>query len=323
MAILVTGGAGFVGSHLVDRLLESSKLVVVFDNLSTGRLANLARAMSTGRVTFVYADVAQPAHEIARLWNEASGERCTHIYHLASPASPEAYGAMPWETLSVNALGTMSLVELALAHRATMLFASTSEVYGDPLEHPQTEGYFGNVNPIGPRSAYDEGKRFGEAVMAAAVKHRRLDGRVARIFNCYGPRMARNDGRLIPALFTAARSRQPLPIHGDGRQTRSLTYVQDLVEGLILLASTPMIGFDPINLGSEEEKSVAEIASLVARVVGVPFQVQVGPERPEDPQRRRPRIDRARSLGWEPSTPLEQGLRETYGWFGHEALLQA
>ena len=197
MAVLVTGGAGFVGSHLVDRLLERRELVVVFDNLSTGRLANLASAMSSGRVTFVYADVAQPADAIAKLWREASGERCTQIYHLASPASPEAYGAMPWETLSVNALGTMSLVELALAHRATMLFASTSEVYGDPLEHPQPETYFGNVNPVGPRSAYDEGKRFGEAAMAAAVARRRLDGRLARIFNCYGPRMSRDDGRLM------------------------------------------------------------------------------------------------------------------------------
>ncbi|HYZ17520.1 MAG TPA: NAD-dependent epimerase/dehydratase family protein [Candidatus Acidoferrum sp.] len=320
MAVLVTGGAGFVGSHLVDRLVAEGQHVVVCDNLSTGKLANLAGPLGDGSVTFVYLDVASPLDAIRAAIKEATNEPITQIYHLASPASPEAYGAAPWETLAVNGLGTMSLIELALEQGASMLYSSTSEAYGDPQIHPQPESYFGNVNPVGPRACYDEGKRFGEAAMSVAIRERGLDGRIVRIFNCYGPRMDIGDGRLIPSLLAAARDGLPMPIHGTGRQTRSMTYVDDLVEGLLVVAASRFEGVQPVNLGSEEENSVLEIASAVAEVVGIPLVTVNLPERPEDPQRRRPVITLAESLGWSPRTPLVEGLRRTYHWLSNDAL---
>ena len=320
MAVLVTGGAGFVGSHLVDRLVAEGQHVVVCDNLSTGKLANLAGPLGEGSVTFVYLDVASPLDAIRAAIKEATNEPITQIYHLASPASPEAYGAAPWETLAVNGLGTMSLIELALEQGASMLYSSTSEAYGDPQIHPQPESYFGNVNPVGPRACYDEGKRFGEAAMSVAIRERGLDGRIVRIFNCYGPRMDIGDGRLIPSLLAAARDGLPMPIHGTGRQTRSMTYVDDLVEGLLVVAASRFEGVQPVNLGSEEENSVLEIASAVAEVVGIPLVTVNLPERPEDPQRRRPVITLAESLGWSPRTPLVEGLRRTYHWLSNDAL---
>lgn len=323
MAVLVTGGAGFVGSHVVDRLVAEGEHVVVLDDLSTGRLANLERGIGVGTVTFVYADVASPPDELREAIASATKEPLTQIYHLASPASPIAYGTRPWETLAVNAVGTMSLIEIALEHRALMLFASTSEVYGDPLIHPQPESYFGNVNPVGPRACYDEGKRFGEAAMSVAITEGGLDGRIVRIFNCYGPRMDTEDGRLIPALLSAIRAGRPFPIHGDGSHTRSMTYVDDLVEGMLLVAESPLAEVRPVNLGSDEEHSVMEIAHELASVVGVPFAVERLPERPEDPQRRRPDLTFARNLGWAPATSLRDGLRRTYEWFNTEAVQYA
>jgi nucleoside-diphosphate-sugar epimerase len=320
VAVLVTGGAGFVGSHLVDRLVAEGQHVIVCDNLSTGRLANLAGPLGEGDVTFVYLYVASPLAAIREALKEATNEPITQIYHLASPASPEAYGAAPWETLAVNGLGTMSLIELALEQGASMLYSSTSEAYGDPQIHPQPESYFGNVNPVGPRACYDEGKRFGEAAMSVAIRERGLNGRIVRIFNCYGPRMDIGDGRLIPSLLAAARDGLPMPIHGTGRQTRSMTYVDDLVDGLRVVASAPIEGVQPVNLGSEEENSVLEIAAAVAEVVGIPLTTVHLPERPEDPQRRRPVISLAESLGWSPSTPLVEGLRRTYHWLSNDAL---
>lgn len=320
MAVLVTGGAGFVGSHLVDRLVAEGQHVVVCDNLSTGRLANLAVPLGEGTVTFVYLDVASPLAAIRDALKEATNDPITSIYHLASPASPEAYGAQPWETLAVNGLGTMSLIELALEQGASMLYSSTSEAYGDPQIHPQPESYFGNVNPVGPRACYDEGKRFGEAAMSVAIRERGLDGRIVRIFNCYGPRMDIGDGRLIPSLLAAAREGAPMPIHGTGKQTRSMTYVDDLVDGLRVVASSPLDGVQPVNLGSEEEHSVLEIAAAVAEVVGIPLETAYLPERPEDPQRRRPVIARAQGLGWSPRTRLVEGLRRTYQWLTSDAL---
>jgi nucleoside-diphosphate-sugar epimerase len=201
-----------------------------------------------------------------------------------------------------------------------MLFASTSEIYGDPLEHPQRESYFGNVNPIGPRACYDEGKRFGEAAVSVARATRGVDARLVRIFNCYGPRMDVADGRLIPALFSAAAAGKPFPLHGDGTQTRSLTYVDDLVDGLIRVLRAPMPQFTPVNLGAEDERTVAEIARAVARIAGVAYAGEPLDGRPEDPRRRKPVIDVARALGWSPVTPLEAGLRQTYAWYtGHIA----
>jgi nucleoside-diphosphate-sugar epimerase len=323
VAVLVTGGAGFVGSHLVDALAARGEQVVVADNLITGRLANLESHLQDEHVTFVYLDVASPVDAIRAALAGATTEAITQIFHLASPASPEAYGAHPWETLAVNALGTMSLIELACDSGAQLLFTSTSEVYGDPLVHPQPESYFGNVNPVGPRACYDEGKRFAEAAMSVAIDERGLNGRIVRIFNCYGPRMDLADGRLIPALFSAAQAGLPMPLHGTGEQTRSMTYVADLVAGLLAVADAPMRGVHPVNLGNEHESTVREVAQLVAEIAGVPYTVEQLPARPEDPQRRCPDISFARSLGWEPRTSLRDGLQRTFTWLRTERVQYA
>ena len=321
MTSIVAGGAGFLGSHLVDALVQCGDDVVVVDNLSTGRLSNLDRALRSGRVRFVFADLSSMKREVDASIESAVRGRIDRIFHLASPASPEAYGSDPWGTLAVNALGTMRLAELALKHSAAFLFSSTSEVYGDPLIHPQPETYFGNVDPIGPRSCYDEGKRFGEATVAAAVRSRGLAGRIVRYFNCYGPRMEVGDGRLIPALVDAAMRGEPLPVHGDGRQTRSLTYVDDAVAATLLVADSPHTILEPVNIGNDDERSVLEIASAVARAFGVELEVRHSPPRPQDPQRRRPDASRAASLGWTPQTSLEAGLAQTIAWFREASLI--
>jgi nucleoside-diphosphate-sugar epimerase len=320
MAVLVTGGAGFVGSHLVDRLVRSGEHVIVLDNLSTGRLGNLEKPILEGKVTFVYEDVAASLDTLRAAIENAPGGSIKAIYHLASPASPEAYGAMPWQTIAANVVGTMSLVELALTHGAMLLFASTSEVYGDPLVDPQPETYFGNVNPIGPRACYDEGKRCGEAAMSVAVRCRGLNGRIVRIFNGYGPRMDSADGRLVPALLAAARDGLPMPIHGDGSQRRSLTYVDDLVDGILCVGAANVNELQPVNLGADDERSVLEIAQAAATVAGVRARHEFLPARPEDPQRRRPDATRARLLGWRAQVSLTEGLRRTYAWMGRDAL---
>ena len=311
---LVTGGAGFLGSHLVDALLARGDEVVIVDNLSTGRVSNVENAVMSGRATFVYGDVATDAQTLSRLVAETNVGRLGRIFHLASPASPEAYFADPWGTLAVNALGTMSLVELALEHSARLVFASTSEVYGDPLEHPQKESYSGNVDPIGPRACYDEGKRFGEAAISVGVGNRGLDARIVRFFNCYGPRMDLHDGRLIPMFLDAFVRGAALPIHGDGSQTRSMTFVDDAVELLLLVAERRSHGLTPVNVGNDEERSVLEIAQAFSATAGIPFRAEFFPARPGDPQRRRPDLSRARSYGWHPSTSLESGLAKTLEW---------
>jgi nucleoside-diphosphate-sugar epimerase len=320
MTTLITGGAGFVGSHLVDNCIERGEHVIIFDNLATGSLRNVERALKTGKATFVLCDVACSLDHLRDEVRKAAHEPLTEIYHLASPASPEAYNAHPWETLAVNGTGTMALIELALEHGAQMLFTSTSEIYGDPLVHPQPESYFGNVNPIGPRACYDEGKRFGEAAMSVAVNSRGLDGRIVRIFNCYGPRMDIGDGRLIPALFEAARHGKPYPIHGSGEQTRSMTYIDDLISGLQIVRDWRPEKLQPVNLGSEEEHTVNEIAAAFARTCGAELRTVSLPARPEDPQRRKPVTSLARSLGWSAQVNLEEGLRRSYEWFRTEAL---
>lgn len=315
MTSVVTGGAGFLGSHLVDALVRRGEFVVVVDNLSTGRLSNLDQALLSGNVMFVFADLTSKSTEVETAIESAAEGRIDKIFHLASPASPEAYGADPWGTLAVNALGTMRLLDLAAKHSAEFLFASTSEIYGDPLVHPQPESYFGNVDPIGPRSCYDEGKRFGEAAVAAAVRSRALAGRIVRYFNCYGPRMDRSDGRLIPALVDAAMRGEKLPVQGDGRQTRSLTYVDDAVAATLLVADSPCSVLRPVNIGNDDELSVLDIARAVARAFGIDFEVRHLPPRPQDPQRRRPDTTRGAELGWSASTSLEEGLTPTIAWF--------
>jgi nucleoside-diphosphate-sugar epimerase len=321
MLSLVTGGAGFLGSHLVDTLIARGDEVIIVDNLSSGSLRNVDEALTGGRATFVYLDVAMPLYEIREPIVKAAGFRpIGQIFHLASPASPEAYGAHPWETLCVNSVGTMALIDLALEHESRFIYASTSEIYGDPLVHPQPESYFGNVDPIGPRACYDEGKRFGEAAVSVAVARRGLDARIVRFFNCYGPRMSSADGRLIAALSEAVLADLPLPIHGDGRQTRSMTFVDDAILLLLIVAAaSPQSELVPVNVGSDEERTVIDIAQTFARVAGVPFSVEHLEQRPGDPRRRRPDITRACSMGYSPATTLDDGLAKTIAWLRDSA----
>lgn len=321
MSILVTGGAGFLGSHLVDHFVDQREHVVVIDNLLTGSLSNLETAISSGRVTFVFGDLTMPEDELRATLKTASPTGYSAIYHLASPASPEAYSQNPWMTLAVNGSATMRLIDIAVEQRALMFFASTSEIYGDPLVHPQSERYFGNVNSIGPRACYDEGKRFGEAAISVAMAGRGLNGRIMRVFNCYGPRMDLGDGRVIPAFLSALRAGNPLPIHGDGKQTRSLTYVDDLVSGIVALAAHPCLEAMPVNLGSEEERTIVELARELCEIAGAEFRVEFLPARLEDPQRRRPDISLAKRIGWEPRVSLREGLAKTWAWAEKNALV--
>ncbi len=315
MSTIVTGGAGFLGSHLVDSLIRDGQRVIIVDNLSTGNLRNIEDAISTGSASFIFLDVAQPTADLRRALDPAIGsEPVRAIYHLASPASPDAYSSHPWETLAVNGLGTMSLIDIALEWHARFIYSSTSEIYGDPLVHPQPEDYFGNVDPIGPRACYDEGKRFGEAAVSVGISKRGLDGRLVRFFNCYGPRMSAADGRLIAALGEAASAGRPFPIHGTGLQTRSMTYIDDAVQLLRLVAETPADSLRPVNIGSDHERTVLEIAEVFARVAGVPFEVEHLDARQGDPQRRRPDLTRARAIGYTPGTALEAGLEKTIAW---------
>lgn len=321
MRHLITGGAGFLGSHLANALVDDGEEIIIVDNLSTGHVRNLEHAVSSGRATFIYGDVAVPSSEIEALIRDGlRGRSLDRVWHLASPASPDAYGAHPWETLAVNGLATMSLIDVALAHRARFLYTSTSEIYGDPLVHPQPESYFGNVNPIGPRSCYDEGKRFGEAAVATGVRARGLDGRLVRFFNCYGPMMEAGDGRLIPALIDAILNGRPLPIQGTGQQTRSMTYVDDAIALLRLVMERPQPVLQPVNIGNDDERTVEAIARALAEVTGTPFNPVYETAREDDPQRRKPDLTLARSYDWAPATSLEDGLRTTWRWFTEDRL---
>jgi nucleoside-diphosphate-sugar epimerase len=312
----VTGGAGFVGSHLVDRLVKRGEHVVVLDNLTTGRLANLADAIASGRVTFVYADVATTTATIRDILERAGvPDRLESIYHLASPATSSAYEAQPWETLPV----TLSLIDIAFERGAKFIFSSTAEIYGDPLVHPQPESYFGNVDPVGPRSCCDEGERCGEAAVTAAVRTRSLDARIVRFFNCYGPRMQDADDRLIPSLLDALRDRRPLPIHGSGQQTRSMTYIADAIDCLLLVAATNIETLEPTNIGCDDERTILDIAAALAAVLSVDLVVEHVAGREGDPQRRHLDLTRARRLGWTARTSLEQGLRLTHDWYAKES----
>jgi nucleoside-diphosphate-sugar epimerase len=312
---LVTGGAGFLGSHLVDALIAAGGSVVVIDDLSTGSLENLAEAISTGFCTYIYGDLNDPTLSLRRIIGEADGLPLAKVFHLASPASPEAYEANQWGTLGVNGPATMKLIDLAIEENATFVYASTSEIYGDPLVHPQPETYFGNVDPVGPRSCYDEGKRFGEAAVAAAVRTKGLDGRIVRFFNCYGPRMQIGDGRLIPSALEAMASGQPFPVQGTGKQTRSMTYVDDAIEALLFVAGNPDLKLKPFNIGNDDERTVEDIIAALALAASVPFNRANKPARPGDPQRRKPDLTFARANGWAPTTNLEDGLRKTLAWF--------
>lgn len=310
---LVSGGAGFIGSHLVESLLDDGAEVLVVDSLHTGSEANLAPLFGTGRLVIERGDLSHA------LPPTVSVRRFDQIYHLASPASPVDYARFPLETLRVNSIGTLQLLELAERNRARFVLASTSEVYGDPLTHPQPETYWGNVNPNGPRSCYDEGKRFAESLTMTYVTKYGVDARIARIFNTYGPRSAPGDGRMIPNFCTQAISGEPLTIYGDGLQTRSCCYVTDLVRGLRALMDTPHLAGEVVNLGNPDEQTVLEIAQHVLRVARSNSLMVHCPLPVDDPIRRCPDIAKAqRLLSWAPEISFDRGIRWTLDYFGFE-----
>jgi dTDP-glucose 4,6-dehydratase len=308
-SVLVAGGAGFLGSHLCDRLVARGDRVVCVDDLSTGRRANVAHLLDDSAFSLVEADVTR---EIA-----VAGP-FDAVCHLASPASPSAYRRRPMETLAVGSEGTRLLLELADAHGARFLLASTSEVYGDPTVHPQVESYRGNVDPVGPRSVYDEAKRFAEALTMASHRTRGTDVAIARIFNTYGPRLAPGDGRVVSNFMVQALATAPLTVYGDGSQTRSLCYVDDEVEGLLALLSSTVVG--PVNIGNPDERTVLDLANRVLQVTGSRSEITLHPLPEDDPTRRCPDIALARqALGWEPTVPLEVGLARTADYFSRSA----
>ena len=309
MRTVVLGGAGFIGSHLVDRLLERGDEVVAVDNLLTGRRDNAERHRAERRYQYMQHDICQPI--------PLSG-LAQAVFNLASPASPIDYAKLPLQTLDVGSLGTRNALDLARRSGAILVHASTSEVYGDPLEHPQREEYFGNVNPIGPRACYDEAKRFAEALVTSYARVHGLPVRLARIFNTYGPRMRIEDGRVVPAFVTQALRGEDFTVFGDGTQTRSFCYVDDLVAGLLLLMEKG--DARPVNLGNPREMTLLELAESVRKAVGKGGRVRSVQPLPEnDPHKRRPDIARARALlGWEPKVPLEEGLPPTVAFFRRE-----
>jgi len=305
LRILVTGGAGFIGSHLCERLLAEGHQVVCLDNLSTGDLRNLEDIKDDPSLRFVLAD----ATEVVNLEVDA-------VAHLASPASPVDYGRMAVETMLVNSMGTYRGLELARKNKARFVLASTSEVYGDPLEVPQREDYHGNVNPIGPRACYDESKRFAEAMTSSYRRIYGMETVIARIFNTFGPRMRKEDGRVVPNFIQQALSGSPLTVYGDGTQTRSFCYVDDLIEGLYGAITVEAAVGEVINLGNDEEMTILELARKVKSITGSSSEITYLPLPEDDPKRRRPDLEKARAvLSWEPKTPLEEGLLKVIEWF--------
>ena len=303
--ILITGAAGFLGSHLCDRFIREGYEVVAMDNLITGDLRNLEHLQSLPHFSFVHHDVSRRIELSVPL---------DYILHFASPASPIDYLKIPIQTLKVGSLGTHNCLGLALAKNARILVASTSEVYGDPLVHPQTEDYWGNVNPIGPRGVYDEAKRFQEAMTMAYHTYHGLETRIVRIFNTYGPRMRLNDGRVLPAFIGQALRGEDLTVFGDGSQTRSFCYVDDLVEGIyrLLLSDYP----HPVNVGNPDEITILQFAEEIIKLTGTQQKIVFKPLPKDDPTQRQPDITKARAiLGWEPKVSRAEGLKITYDAF--------
>jgi dTDP-glucose 4,6-dehydratase len=305
MRTLVTGGAGFVGSHLCERLLAEGHEVIAVDNMITGDLANLDHLRTDSRFRFIGHDISDPLKVRGGLDN---------VLHFASPASPVDYLEHPIPTLKVGALGTHNALGLALAHGAKFLLASTSEVYGDPLEHPQKESYWGNVNPIGVRGCYDEAKRYAESLTMAYHRYHGVDTKIIRIFNTYGERMRLNDGRVLPNFMYQALRGEPLTVYGDGKQTRSFQYVSDLVEGIWRLLAVDF--HEPVNLGNPAEITILEFAEEVLKLSGSTSRIEYRPLPQDDPKVRQPDITRARQLlGWEPQVGRAEGLKRTLAFF--------
>ena len=303
--VLITGAAGFLGSHLCDRFIAEGMEVLAMDNLITGNMENLEHLIGHPQFTFYNNDVSNFVH--------VSGE-LDYILHFASPASPIDYLKIPIQTLKVSSLGTHNLLGLALAKKARILVASTSEVYGDPLVHPQTEAYWGNVNPVGPRGVYDEAKRFMEAMTMAYHTYHGLETRIVRIFNTYGPRMRLNDGRVLPAFIGQALRGEDLTVFGDGSQTRSFCYVDDLIEGIYRLLMSDHA--EPVNIGNPHEITISEFAEEIIELTGTDQKVVYKALPVNDPMQRKPDISKAKSiLGWEPKVMREDGLKMTYEWF--------
>jgi dTDP-glucose 4,6-dehydratase len=301
---LVTGGAGFLGSHLCDALLGEGWRVVVVDNLLTGRRSNLAHLRNDSRFEFVEKDICEPF----------DAGHVDYVFHFASPASPVDYTVHGIPTLKVGSLGTFHALDVAHKYNAKYLVSSTSECYGDPLEHPQKETYWGNVNSIGPRSVYDEAKRFTEAVTMAYHRYHKVDTRIVRIFNTYGPRMQLNDGRVVPNFMKQALRGEDLTVYGDGSQTRSFCYVSDEIDGFVRLAESAE--HLPVNIGSPNEFTILECAEHVLKVTGSKSKIRHEPLPQDDPKQRRPDITKARQLlGWEPKVDLETGLRMSLDYF--------
>ena len=304
MRVLVTGGAGFVGSHLCDALLAQGDSVVCADNLLTGRMANINHLRNDPRFEFREQDVSRPF----------DFGKVDYVFHLASPASPVDYIEHAIETLRVGSVGTMNCLELAKEYQAKFLLASTSECYGDPLEHPQKETYWGHVNPVGPRSVYDEAKRFAEAATMAYHRHRTVDTRIVRIFNTYGPRLQINDGRVISNFMKQALRGEDLTVYGDGSQTRSFCYVSDEVRGILALAKSDEHG--PTNIGNPGEFTILECAKVVLDITASSSNIRFEPLPQDDPRQRRPDISKAkRLLDWEPKIDLRTGLRMSLDYF--------
>jgi dTDP-glucose 4,6-dehydratase len=301
---LVTGGAGFLGSHLCDALLAEGYSVVAVDNLLTGRPENLKHLSNESRFEFRELDICDPF----------DCGKVDYVFHFASPASPVDYSVHGIATLKVGSLGTFNALEMARKYSAKYLISSTSECYGDPLEHPQKETYWGNVNPIGPRSVYDESKRFSEAVTVAYRRYHKVDTRIVRIFNTYGPRMQLNDGRVVPNFMKQALRGEDLTVYGDGRQTRSFCYVSDEIDGFIRLAKSGEPG--PINIGNPREFTILECAQIVLAVTGSKSRIVYEPLPQDDPKQRCPDITKARQLlAWEPTVQLEEGLKLSLEYF--------
>jgi len=305
MRIVITGAAGFLGSHLSERLLREGNEVIGVDNLLTGHQRNLDLLSQFTGFRFIHANVSKSL---------PVGGAVDRIFHLASPASPIDYVELPFETLYVSSDGTRNCLHLAEATGARFFIASTSEVYGDPAVHPQVESYWGNVNPIGPRSVYDEAKRFGEALTMAFHRYKGVQTRIVRIFNTYGPRMRHNDGRVIPAFVSQALQGKPLTIFGEGTQTRSFCFVSDLIDGFIRLMESDLT--EPCNIGNPNERTMLELADHINKVTGNSAGIVHRPLPTDDPTRRRPDITRASTeLGWEPKVSFEDGLERTIEWF--------
>ncbi len=305
---LVTGGAGFLGSHLCEYLLKKGHEVICMDNLSTGSTVNIEH-LQGDRFKFVKHDVTEYIYVAGHI---------DYVLHFASPASPVDYLQLPIQTLKVGAMGTHKALGLAKVKGAAFLLASTSEIYGDPREHPQREDYWGNVNPVGPRGVYDEAKRFAEALTMAYHRFHGVDTKIVRIFNTYGPRMRPKDGRAIPTFVPQALRHEPITIFGDGSQTRSFCYVDDLVEGIYRLLISDC--HEPVNIGNPHEMTIKEMAETVIRATSSSSRLEYKPLPVDDPQIRQPDITRARQLlGWQPHIGLEEGLKQTIAWFRRHA----